>query len=97
MGIRFNHDIVCSLTRLWNFDRISKKDFSAKYAKLIRSDHPSNNKRGGVAIYFKNFLPLKLIDVNYLTTSEYNLKQVINEPTHLLENSSSCIDLIFTS
>ena len=24
------------------------------------------------------------------------LKQVINEPTHLLENSSSCIDLIFT-
>ena len=29
--------------------------------------------------------------------SEHDLKQVINEPTHLLENSSSCIDLIFTS
>ena len=28
---------------------------------------------------------------------EYDLKQVINEPTHLLENSSSCTDLIFTS
>ena len=27
----------------------------------------------------------------------YALKQVINEPTHLLKNSSSCIDLIFTS
>ena len=25
------------------------------------------------------------------------LYQVINEPTHILENSSSCIDLIFTS
>ena len=29
--------------------------------------------------------------------SEYDLKQVINEPTNLLENSSSYIDLIFTS
>ena len=29
--------------------------------------------------------------------TEYDLKQVINETTHLLENSSSCIDLIFTS
>ena len=145
---------------------------------LIRSDYPSNNRRGGVAIYYKNFLPLKLIDVNYLIksilselqtsskiynfispyrppsqtadnfdsfldnlklnldamtdnnpflvvvigdfnarslswcindksnyegtkidciTTEYDLKQAINEPTHLLENSSSCIDLIFTS
>ena len=29
--------------------------------------------------------------------TEHDLKQVINEPTHLLENSSSCIDLKFTS
>ena len=30
-------------------------------------------------------------------SSQYGLYQVINEPTHILENSSSCIDLIFTS
>ena len=30
-------------------------------------------------------------------TSQFGLYQLINEPTHLLENSSSCIDLIFTS
>ena len=36
---------------------------------LIRSEHPYNNKRGGVAIYYKNFLLLKLIDVNYLSES----------------------------
>ena len=30
-------------------------------------------------------------------TSQFRLYQLINEPTHLLENSSSCIDLIFTS
>ena len=31
------------------------------------------------------------------TTSQSGLHQLINEPTHLLQNSSSCIDLIFTS
>ena len=30
-------------------------------------------------------------------TSQLELHQLINEPTHLLENSSSCIELIFTS
>ena len=30
-------------------------------------------------------------------TSQIGLHQIINEPTHILENSSSCIDLIFTS
>ena len=29
-------------------------------------------------------------------TSQFGLHQIINEPTHILENSSSCIDLIFT-
>ena len=29
--------------------------------------------------------------------TEYDLKQVINKPTFLLQSSSSCIDLIFTS
>ena len=30
-------------------------------------------------------------------SSQFGLHQVINEPTHILESSSSCIDLIFTS
>ena len=30
-------------------------------------------------------------------TSQYGLQQITNEPTHILENSWSCIDLIFTS
>ena len=33
---------------------------------LIRSDHPSNKKRGGICIYYKNFLPLKLTGVRLL-------------------------------
>ena len=30
-------------------------------------------------------------------TSKLGLHQIINEPTHILPNSFSCIDLIFTS
>ena len=26
---------------------------------MIRADHPSNTKRGGVCIYYKEYLPLK--------------------------------------
>ena len=33
---------------------------------LIRSDHPSNKKRGGIWIYYKNFLPLKVTGVRLL-------------------------------
>ena len=29
--------------------------------------------------------------------SQFGLKQLIQEPTHILSNSSSCIDLVFTS
>ena len=145
---------------------------------LIRPDHQSSKKRGGIYIYYKNFLPLKVTDVclleeciafdlitsiklcifvvlyrslsqsedNFATfsenfemtldlvlkenlflvavlgdfntklsqwhdkdsntsegisieniTSQFGLHQIINEPLYTLENSSSCIDLIFTS
>ena len=30
-------------------------------------------------------------------TSQFGLRQIINEPTHILDSSSSCIDLICTS
>ena len=33
---------------------------------LIWSDHPSNNKRGGICIYYKHFWPLKILYVQYL-------------------------------
>ena len=52
---------------------------------LITSDHPSNNKRGGVAICYKYFLPLKLIGVNYLVKVFYlNSKLVLKLVTSFL-------------
>ena len=44
---------------------------------LIRADHRSNVKRGGVCIYYKNHLPLKLININFLhecLTTELDIK-----------------------
>ena len=32
-----------------------------------------------------------------LFTSQFGLNQIINEPTHITKNSSTCIDLLFTS
>ena len=32
----------------------------------IRSYHPSNTKRGGVCIYYKSSLPLRVINVGYV-------------------------------
>ena len=35
-------------------------------------------------------------ELDSLLTS-FSMKQLITEPTHILENTSSCIDLIFTN
>ena len=34
---------------------------------------------------------------NDIITSQFGLQQLIKEPTHILTDSSSCIDLLFTS
>ena len=36
---------------------------------LVCSDHPPNNKRGGHCIYCKSFLPLRILNVQYLQES----------------------------
>ena len=36
---------------------------------FISSDRSSNNKRGGVCIYYKNVLPLRVLSIQYLQES----------------------------
>ena len=33
---------------------------------LIRADHPSNSKRGCICVYYRNSLPLKILNIFYL-------------------------------
>ena len=34
---------------------------------LVHSDHPSNTKDGGFCIYYRSYLPLRVININYLS------------------------------
>ena len=36
---------------------------------LVREDHPSNSKPGGVCVYYKSFLPFKVINAKCLQES----------------------------
>ena len=172
-------DVICISETYLNSDTstVDENLETAGYT-LIRADHPPNTKRGGVCIYYKHSLALKLVDICYLKecinfeissggklcnfislyrspsqsldafekfadnfepnlekvtnknpylivilgdfnaklsswykhdtttyegskidaiTSQFGLKQLIQEPTHILTDSLSCIDLIFTS
>ena len=172
-------DVICISETYLDSDT-SDDDDNLKIAgyNLIRADHPSNTKRGGVCIYYKHSLAFKLLNIHYLKecmnfeisfggkicnfislyrspsqssdtfedfadnlelnldkisnkspyllvvlgdfdvkssnwykhdkttyegskidaiTSQFGLQQLIKEPTHILTDSSSCIDLLFTS
>ena len=61
------YDIIC-LSETYLNSSILYDDDNLEFPgyNLIRADHPSDNRRGGVCIYYKNTLPLKLLNVNYL-------------------------------
>ena len=172
------YDFICiSEKYLDSSVQSDDRDISISVCNLIRAAHPSNNKRGGVCIYYRESLAAQLVKTNHLNkcllrevsfnnkkgyilvlyrsptqngldfdtfisnfekmlgdihsfnsdfsfilgdfnarskkwwvgdtqTSEgsqidslttfYGFRQIISELTHVLKNSSSCIELIFT-
>ena len=46
--------------------------------------------------YLNDVTSFEVSQIEFLA-SQFAMSQVINEPTHILDNSKSCIDLIFTS
>ena len=60
-------DIICiSETYLDSSISINDTDLNLDGYKIIRADHPLNLKRGGVCIYFKESLPLNILNVSPL-------------------------------
>ena len=60
-------DIIClSETYLDSSTTSDDDNLAISGYNLIRSDHPSNNKRCGVCIYYKNFLHLRVLSIQYL-------------------------------
>ena len=60
-------DIICiSETYLNSSTSPDYNNLKISGYNLIRSDHLSNNKRGGICIYYKHFLPMAILNVQYL-------------------------------
>ena len=58
-------DIIC-LSETYLDSSIDDTSLEISGYYLLHSDHPSNKKRGGICIYYKNFLPLKVTGVRLL-------------------------------
>ena len=57
-------DIIClSETYLNSSTTSDDDDLAISGYNLIRSDHPSNNERGGACNYYKNFLSLRVLSI----------------------------------
>ena len=63
-------DIIC-LSETYLNSEIPSDDENLEIPgyNLVREDHPSNSKRGGVCVYYKNSLPFRVINVKYLQES----------------------------
>ena len=60
-------DVIC-ISETYLDSNTSDDDDNLKVAgyNLIRADHPSNTKRGGFCIYYKNSFAFKLLNIHYL-------------------------------
>ena len=60
-------DIIC-LSETYLDLTVSLDDVNLVISRynLIRSDHPSNTKRGRVCLYYKIYLPLRVLNISYL-------------------------------
>ena len=60
-------DVVClSESYLDSSDLSDDDNFNLPSYNVVRADHPSNKIKGVVCTYFKNFLPLKVLDIQLI-------------------------------
>ena len=61
----YKHGFIC-LSAPYLDSSIPDNVLDIEGYKLIRADHPDNIKRGGVCIYYKESLPVQIINQHYL-------------------------------
>ena len=60
-------DIIClSETYLYSDISSEKENLDIPGYRFVRFDHPSNDKRVGVCVYFKSFLPIQTLRISML-------------------------------
>ena len=66
-NILHNFDSICISESYLNSEAVSNDDsLNIPSYNMVRADHPSGNWRGGVCVYYKETLPIKMLDINYL-------------------------------
>ena len=64
----YKYDFICiSETYLDSSVPTDDRDLLINAYNLICADHPSNNKRGGVCIYYRECLAVQVVETNYLS------------------------------
>ena len=59
-------DVIClSETYLDSTIASDDENFELTGYKLVRSNHPANTNHGGVCLYYKTCLPLRVLDIQY--------------------------------
>ena len=78
-------DIIClSQTYLNSETPPDDKNLKIAWYNLVREDHPSNSKRGGVCVYYKSSLRFRVINVKYMQESvSFELRIGVNVPNFL--------------
>ena len=60
-------DIICISESYLNSDTSSNdNNLNIPGYNMSRADHLSGNQRGGVCIYYKESLPIQMLNINYL-------------------------------
>ena len=98
---------LCSFVAFYRSPSQSQDDFATFYDNLEMTLDLASKKNPFLFVvlgdfnaklnqwYDKDSSTSEEISIENIT-SQFGLHQIFNEPTHVLENSSSCIDLIFT-
>ena len=61
-----NFDTICISGSYLNFQIFSNDDkLSMPVDNMFWVDHPSENRRGGVCVYYKENLPVRLYNISY--------------------------------
>ena len=60
----YKHDFIC-LSETYLDSTITDSLLEIDGYNLVRADHPNNIKRGGVCIYYKGSLPVRVISLPY--------------------------------
>ena len=60
-------DVICISKTFLNSDTaFDNNNLNIEGYDVVRSDHPSNSRRGGLCIYYNQSLALKIFDIKYL-------------------------------